>query len=189
MHFSLFIYQRTSPFRFNGYTLSVGTETTQISGGNKALYISMAAILIVLLGYAVWGLISKGAISASSLEVSNLQIDKENVVADGKDFSNVEITIANKEDVPASNMWVGLKITDINQTTENLSYFGWYSPEAGKSFYQTDENGKVSFAVKSEIVGDINYEIFVTSTGQSDGSGYQSLDEEFLLHFQPVATQ
>lgn len=144
----------------------------------------MATILIVLLGYAVWGLISKGAISASHLSVSELKIDKENVIADGKDFSNVEITITNAEDVPASNMWIGLKITDITQATDNFSYFGWYSPQAGKSFYQTDENGKVSFTVKSEIAGDINYEIFVTSTGQSDGSGYQSLDKEFILHFQ-----
>ncbi|MBU1083439.1 hypothetical protein KKE14_03360 [Patescibacteria group bacterium] len=165
----------------------MGKEVAHISGGNKALYIIMAAILIILIGYAVWGLISKGAISGSNLEVSNLTISKDSLVANGKDFSTVEINIANKEGIPASNMWVGLKITDITKATESFSYFGWYSPEPNKSFYQTDENGKVSYAIKSEIAGDINYEIFVTGNSQSDGNGYQSLDKKFILHFQPSA--
>jgi len=164
----------------------MGKATEQMSNSSRALYISMAAVLIFLLGYAVWGLISKGAISASNLSVSELIISKDNPVANGKDFSNVEIIITNKENVPASNMWVGLKITDINQATDNFSYFGWYSPELNKSFYQTDENGKVDFTVKSEVAGDINYEVFVTTNSQDSGSGYQSLNKGFTLHFQSL---
>lgn len=150
---------------------------------NKFVYLGLAVILILFLSYTVWGLIGNNALSKTNLEVSDLSISKNEITANGADYSLVEITITNLNTSSfANNVWIGLDIKEDALTDENFSYFGWYSPSPNRAFYQTDSSGKVSFKIKSNIPGDITYEIYAANPEQKAGK-YQSLEKEFILSF------
>jgi len=57
------------------------------------------------------------------------------------------------------------------------------SPEANRSFYQTGLDGQIEFKIKSKIVGDINYSIYIADPNKTNSGKYQSLNKEFTLHF------
>lgn len=151
---------------------------------NKSLYLGMAVVLILVLSYAVWGLIGNKALSRTNLEVSNLNIGKSELSANGTDSSLVDITITNLDTGSlASNIWVGLKITNNQMIDEEFSYFGWYSPSPNRSFYQTDQSGSVRFKIKSKIAGNISYSVFAADPEQKNSGKYQNLNKEFTLSF------
>ena len=161
----------------------MGTTRTQLPK-NKSLYLGMAVFLILVLSYVTWGLISNRAFSKTTLEVSNLNISKNELLADGDESSLVDITITNLDTGSlASNVWVGLKIADDQIIDEEFSYFGWYSPSPNRSFYQTDQDGNVRFQVKSTLVGDITYGVFAADPEQKNSGKYQNLNKEFTLSF------
>src|SRR4030042_4149063 len=115
----------------------------------KVVYWAAAAILIGLLGYATWGFLGGKASSSTILQASELTISKNQLIADGEDTSIVNLTITNQGDgSPAEGVWIGLNIKDPALASEEFSYFGWYSAEPGRSFYQTNGAGTVVFRIK-----------------------------------------
>jgi hypothetical protein len=151
---------------------------------NSSLYVGTAVVLVILLGLTIWGFISNKASSSTILQAGDLTISKTEVLADGVDSSQVKIAIISKDDgSPVVGIWVGLHITNEQQATEELASFGWYSPEAGRSFYQTDESGQVVFEVKSKLAGDINYVVYAADPEQKNSGKYQSLERDFTLNF------
>ena len=157
---------------------------TQINLANHPLYVGTAVALVVLLGLTIWGFIGNRVSSSTILQAGDLAISKTEVLADGQDSSAVTITITNKEEnTPVAGVWIGLHINDEQQATPELSSFGWYSPESGRSFYQTDEQGRVEFNIKSKITGDISYGIYAADPEQKNSGKYQSLERDFTLHF------
>ena len=152
--------------------------------GNKTAYVVIAVVLIALIGYAIWGAFGNSTSAETILKVDRLNIDQDTVMADGEDTSRVNITLTAKDNgLPASSVWVGLNIVDEKQASPDLTHFGWYSPEPGRSFYQTDTNGRVSFDVRSTVTGDITYAIYAANPGQTSSGKYESLDTEFTLTF------
>ena len=150
----------------------------------KIIYLGIIVALVVLIGGISWALLGNKAFSQTNISVHELSIDKTNIIANGKDFSTVTIDLYNQEiNLPADGIWVGLSIDEeINQTPE-FSYFGWYSPEANRSFYQTDDSGEVKFKIKSKITGDITYSVFMADPTKGNSGKYQSLNKEFTLSF------
>lgn len=150
----------------------------------KILYLGIIVALTIIIGGIIWGLLGNKALSQTTISVQNLLIDKTEITADGIDFSNITFVLYDqKNNLPATNMWVGLNIDEETNQTPEFSYFGWYSPEANRSFYQTDLSGQVQFKMKSKIIGDITYSIYVADSTKGNDGKYQSLDKEFTLHF------
>lgn len=160
-------------------------ETKSPPVNSKIFYLGAVAILVLLLGYTAWGFISNRVASSTVLEVSDLTISKTDLIADGNDTSLVTITITNQEDQsPAAGIWIGLNVSDPGKATEEFSYFGWYSPEPSRSFYQTTAVGRATFQIRSKIAGDITYGIYAANPDQQSSGKYESLAREFTLHFQ-----
>ena len=129
-------------------------------------------------------LLGDKALSQTTIFVQNLSIDKTEVIANGIDFSEVNIILYDqKNNLPVTDIWLGLSIAEEENQTPKFSYFGWYSPEANRSFYQTESNGQVKFKIKSKIVGDITYSVYIADPNKTNAGKYQSLEEEFTLHF------
>ncbi|MBN2585380.1 Ig-like domain-containing protein [Patescibacteria group bacterium] len=158
---------------------------TQIDLRNRPLYVGTAVALIILLGLTVWGFVSNHSIADTTLQAGDLKISKMELMADGVDSSEVVVTVTQKEDnLPLSDVWVGLNINDDKLATPELSSFGWYSPEPERSFYQTNNQGQVKFSVRSKIAGDITYSIYAADPGQKNSGKYLSLGRDFTLHFE-----
>jgi len=152
---------------------------------SRIIYLGIIAAILLLLSYLVWGLIGSHVLSKSTMAVTGLNISKNELTADGQDFSMVSFTIIdNQNETKLSNVWVGLNIVNPIQTTDDLSYFGWYSPEPNRAFYQTDQNGQVKFNVRSKISGDITYAIYAANPNRKNSGKYQNLDKEFILCFE-----
>jgi hypothetical protein len=151
---------------------------------SKVAYAIGAIVLIALIGYAIWGSVSRPATSSTILEVSGLNIGRDQLAANGEDISTVSLTITTKDDgLPAAGMWIGLHIPDESQASEEFTHFGWYSPEPGRSFYTTDANGRVSFSIRSVVPGEVTYAVYAANPEQRSSGKYQSLDKEFTLTF------
>ena len=162
----------------------MGTIKIQLTR-NKILYLILAAILVILLSYAIWGFIGNRVFSSTVLRVNNLTISKNELLANGKDTSVVKIAIITQDNNSLiADVWVGLNIINTEMATEELSYFGWYSPEPGRAFYQTNKNGEVKFNIKSKMAGDITYGIYAANPQQQNRGKYQSLNKEFTLKFE-----
>ncbi|MFA5270076.1 MAG: hypothetical protein WC400_00425 [Patescibacteria group bacterium] len=162
----------------------MGKTKTQIDLSSRPLYVGTAVALIILLGLTIWGFISNRSIADIALQAGDLTISKTEVMADGIDSSEIAITITQKENnTPASEVWVGLNINDEALATPDLSSFGWYSPEPGRSFYQTNAQGQVKFSVKSKIAGDITYGVYVADPEQKNSGKYIALERDFVIHF------
>ena len=157
---------------------------TQIDLSSRPLYVGTAIVLVILLGLTIWGFISNRSIADTALQAGDLIISKTEVAADGLDSSEVAITVTQKEDsAPVAGVWIGLHINDEQLTTQDLSSFGWYSPEAGRSFYETDSQGQVKFSVRSKVAGDITYSVYAADPEQKNSGKYLSLEREFVIHF------
>jgi len=162
----------------------MGKIKTQIDLSNRPLYVGTAVVLVILLGLTIWGFISNRSMADIALQAGDLRIDKTEALADGLDSSPVTIAVTRKEDnSPAANVWVGLNITDEKLATPELSSFGWYSPEPGRSFYQTDAQGQIRFSVRSKIAGDITYGIYAADPEQKNSGKYLNLERDFTIHF------
>jgi len=150
----------------------------------KTIYLGIIVALIIIIGGISWALIGNKALSQTTILVQDLLIDKTEITANGMDFSTVTINLYNqKNNLPATDVWVGLSIDEeINQTPE-FSYFGWYSPEANRSFYQTNLDGQVQFIIKSKIASNITYSIYIADPAEGNSGKYQSLNKEFVLSF------
>lgn len=152
---------------------------------SRIIYLGIIAAILLLLSYLVWGLIGSHALSQSTMAAADLTISKNEIIANGQDFSIVSFTIIDSQDeTKLSDVWVGLNIVNPIQTTDDLSYFGWYSPEPNRAFYQTDQNGQIKFNVRSKISGDIIYAIYAANPDHKNSGKYQNLNKEFTLHFQ-----
>ncbi len=160
-------------------------EVNHKSSHGKIVYLGIIVLLIVAIGGISWGLMMNNkAFSKSSLIAQNVIVDKTEVAADGLDFSQVTITIANqKENIVVPDIWTGLDVENDEQVTDGYSYFGWYSLEQNRAFYQTDQNGQVTFKIKSKIPGDIVYTIYIADPEQNGSGKYQSLDKSFTVSF------
>jgi len=157
---------------------------TKIDLNNRPLYVGTAVVLVILLGLTIWGFISNKSIADVSLQAGDLQISKTEVIADGVDSSKVAITVTQKEDsAPIAGIWVGLNINDEKLTTQDLSSFGWYSPEPGRSFYQTDAGGQVKFSIKSKVAGAITYSVYAADPEQKNSGKYLNLERDFTINF------
>ncbi|OGB75265.1 hypothetical protein A2810_00045 [candidate division Kazan bacterium RIFCSPHIGHO2_01_FULL_49_10] len=157
---------------------------TQIDLSSRPLFVGTAVALVVLLGLTIWGFISNRSLADTTLQAGDLQIDKTEVAADGIDSSQVTVTITQKgNNAPAADVWVGLNIKTEELITQDLSNFGWYSPESGRSFYQTDALGKVEFSVRSRVAGDITYTVYAADPEQKNSGKYLSLERDFTIHF------
>ena len=162
----------------------MGDPKTQIDLSNRPLYVGTAVALVVLLGLTIWGFLSNRSIADTVLQAGDLTISRAEVVADGMDSSEVAITVTQKSDsTPAPGVWVGLRVNDEQMVTPDLSSFGWYSPEANRSFYQTDVQGQVKFSVRSKIAGDITYGVYAADPEQKNNGKYLSLERDFTIHF------
>lgn len=159
------------------------TKNLQITK-SRIIYLGVIAVILLLLSYLVWGLIGSHALSQSTIVATDLTISKNELIANGQDFSIVSLTIIdNQNNAKVSDIWVGLNIVNPTQTTDDLSYFGWYSPEPNRAFYQTNQNGQVTFNIRSKISGDITYAIYVADPDHKNSGKYQNLDKEFTLKF------
>ena len=151
----------------------------------KILYLGIIIVLVILIGGVSWMLLDNKALSqTTTILVQDLSISKTEVSANGVDFSEVGIILYDQKDnLPANNVWVGLNIDEEKNQTPEFSYFGWYSPEANRSFYQTGLDGQIKFKIKSKIAKDINYSIYIADPNKTNSGKYQSLSKEFTLHF------
>ncbi|MFH0912625.1 MAG: hypothetical protein V1807_03140 [Patescibacteria group bacterium] len=147
------------------------------------VFLILVLVALIAIGFWAWQNFSTGAAAVPSLQVGDLMTDKQVVTADGVDFATVEINIL-RDTEPAEGIWVGLKVKDPKQVTNEFDHFGWYASTANQSFAQTDANGRVKFEVKSKIAGEIVYAIFAADPQHKDKGEYDNLDFSFPLKFE-----
>lgn len=151
----------------------------------RILVVILAVVVLAIIGYWVWQKLAFNVATANlDLQVSGVQMDKQTVKADGLDFATAKITILSDNN-PASEVWVGLKLKNSQQTTDEFDYFGWYSAEPNQSFYKADQNGAVTIPIKSKVAGNITYDIYATDPNQKNQkSDYTNLNFSFPLTFE-----
>ncbi len=141
--------------------------------------------LTILVSAGGWLLAGQPVVSASSMVVDSVNLSEKVVAADGASTTTAVITLQNKEtQEPAADVWVGLIVPDINLRTPELSYLDWYSFEPGRAFYQTDQEGKISFKLASTIKGNIEYQIFTANPELKNDNKYQKLETSFWVTYQ-----
>jgi hypothetical protein len=149
------------------------------------LTVGAMLVLTIIISTSSWLLFGKPASSATSLEVVETNISKTHVVADSTDMAEVNIILQDKATLtPATGVWVGLAIPKYWQSTDALTYNDWYSFEPNRAFYQTDENGKVNFKMKSALAGAIEYQIYVANPELKNDNKYQKLPTSFTINFE-----
>ncbi|MDD5605922.1 MAG: hypothetical protein PHR51_01150 [Patescibacteria group bacterium] len=145
---------------------------------------AMLALTIAISGSG-WFLFGRPAASATSLEVSDIVLAQTHVPASLETGTEVTITLRDKiTTAPARNIWVGLYIENTWQRSEGLTYNAWYSPEPARAFYQTDELGQISFNMKSELAGEIEYQVYVANPDLKNDNKYQKLEKSFTINFE-----
>src|SRR5680860_1505658 len=127
---------------------------------DRWMVFTMLAIVTLFVLFVDWSKLPSTHNSDLIMTVNNVDISKELVNADGKDISRATIRINDENSQPVDSAWIGLKIHDESLRTPSLTHGSWYSFEPDRSFYQTDINGRVVFPMSSEIIGDIEYNIY-----------------------------
>jgi hypothetical protein len=145
-----------------------------------------AGLLLVTLAVSAggWLLFGKPASSANSLAVSKVELSANSLPVGSLATGYVTIDLANKEtNTPQAGVWVGLKVADTVMQTPEFTYFGWYSPETERSFFQTDKKGEIKIPLKSQVAGSVHYQIFTANPELANDGKYQSLDYGFSVEY------
>jgi len=150
----------------------------------KVLVLVLAIIALIFIGIWIWRQLTDNVAANPVLQVSGVQMDKQIVKADGIDFTLARITLL-RDNLPANDVWVGLKIKDTLQVTNEFDYFGWYAAEPNRSFYKADQDGVATIAIKSSVVGNIAYEIYAADPQRKSQQGdYVDLNFSFPITFE-----
>lgn len=129
-------------------------------------------------------LFGQPATSAASVAVAEIKLSHDTLEVGTTAAGTATITLADKETgAPAQNIWVGLFIPTDNLRTPTQTYFGWYSPSPERAFFQTDEDGQVSFPLVSTVPGSITYEIYAANPELANDAKYQSLHKSFVMNY------
>ena len=149
------------------------------------LTVGAMLLLTIIISSGGWLLFGQPASSTTSLEVIDINISETHVLADTKGTADVWLSLQDKTTLePAPNVWVGLYILNYWQRTEQFTHNDWYSFEPNLAFYQTDEEGKVNFKIKSELAGAIEYKIYVANPELKNDNKYQKLEHSFTINFE-----
>ncbi|MFA5010262.1 MAG: hypothetical protein WC553_03530 [Patescibacteria group bacterium] len=142
-------------------------------------------ILTIAVSAGGWLLSGQPVASATTLAVTNIKLPPYELYADGKQQGEVVLTVTDKTtSLPATGIWVGLQIADPTLRTNRLTYFDWYSPESERAFFLTNDNGKVSFPLMSDMVGSLEYKIYTANPEAVNDAKYQSLDKSFVVKYE-----
>jgi len=124
------------------------------------------------------------AISAASVSVESVNIERDAIPADGQTTTRAIIKLSDEETgEPAAGVWTGLIVANPDLRSPGFTYNGWYSLEPGRAFYQTNENGEVVFQLASTIAGSIEYQIFAANPETKNDNKYQELATSFWITF------
>jgi hypothetical protein len=96
--------------------------------------------------------------------------------------AHVSMIITNQEGSTLAHEKVALLIADSDKRSSKYSQSGLYSVTGLEPFLTTDNNGKVSFTLKSQIRGDIKYQIILIET-ENDKPVLKTLPETVAVHF------
>ena len=146
------------------------------------------AILTMAVSVGSWLFVDRKPASATTTAVAIYELDStEPVPADGRSAHQLNITITDKNTAePKAGVWVGLKVDRPDLTTAAATYLGWYSPEPGRAFYKTNDQGQVEFKLVSEIAGEIGYNIYLANPQNSGSDKYERLDGTVVTSFSRI---
>lgn len=148
--------------------------------------ITLRIVLLLGIILLVGGFLKTQLIDKSSLKqavISDFRLDKQEAVADGQDYAKLETVLTEKDDSPFVGALVGLYIPEENLRSEAFSYHDWYSENGQQAFKVSNQEGEVSFQIKSDLTGSITYQIYQAHPERQDQLKYQPLGEKFTVHF------
>lgn len=146
------------------------------------------AVLTMLVSVGSWLFVDHKSASATTAVLASVEVDSQDPVpADGRSAHQATITILDKATAePKAGVWVGLKVDKPGLATSSATYLGWYSPEPGRAFYKTNEQGQVEFKLVSETAGDIDYDIYLADPKSNAQDKYERLEGTITASFSRV---
>lgn len=140
-------------------------------------------IMTVLVGSTTFLWDGKPAESSVPYVIKSVEAPTEIQLSNPEEATATITVMDETTNLPATNLWVGLMITDPKDRTHEYTYFDWYSPAPARAFFSTDTKGQVTFPLKTMEPGVVEYQIY-TADPESDGTDkYHSLDKSFTVTY------
>jgi hypothetical protein len=125
----------------------------------------------------------KPAVSSIPYGVEKVEAPTEVQLSDAKPAEAIITVMDRDTGLPATNLWVGLLITDKKDRAPEYTYHEWYSPISARAFFPTDTKGQVIFPLKAKEAGVVEYQIFSANPESQGNDKYTSLTEKFTVTY------
>jgi len=142
----------------------------------------LAGILLLSLSALVVMALLKFSVSSSAPSIDSISLTKEEAQADGED--TVGATIHFSPLLTDEKLWVGLKVTPARLANSNFTHQGFYVAEQNNEpFVLINEEGLVSFQIKSLKEGVITYQPYLARLSEQGKSYFIPLAKNFSIIF------
>ncbi len=125
----------------------------------------------------------KPAQSSIPFAVSEVEAPEEIQLSNPKDAQATITVMDERTGLPATNLWVGLSITDPKDRSAEYNYYDWYSPEKERAFFPTDAKGQVIFPLKTSQPGVVEYQIYTADPEKEGMDKYHTLSKSFTVTY------
>ena len=106
-----------------------------------------------------------------SQKYSDIEIDSDEILSDGKDEQTIEVTLKDKNDDPIKNEWITLLGREIDVYDLSYDYFDYT--------IKTDSNGKAKYDFTTKTVADYEFSFKYNSQEFEDWVEFSSIDKDF----------